>query len=197
MSTLRAAQKRMTYELFLDKGLELFGEKGYAATTVDDIASAAGSTRTTFYLHFASKAELMSGLLKRVDTILTAADDPSLSEVVESGSRELIHQWIDRKITQWDEIEPYLTASYQAFHEPAVVEQTERWFQSATGQMEEGLERADRIPADRRRMRCILAFGQLEYVSRRYFAVGWATVDRETALEELTDSWCHLLGATT
>ena len=28
-------------------------------------------------------------------------------------------------------------------------------------------------------MRAILAFGQLEYVSRRYFAVGWATVDRE------------------
>jgi AcrR family transcriptional regulator len=196
MSTLRAAQKRMTHELFLEKGLELFGQKGYAATTVDDIASAAGSTRTTFYLHFASKAELMSALLQRVDTILTAADDPSLSAVVESGSRELIEKWIDRKITQWDEIEPYLTASYQAFHEPSVVEQTEGWFQSATGQMEEGLERAGRIPADRRRMRCILAFGQLEYVSRRYFAVGWATVDRETALAELTDSWCHLLDAT-
>lgn len=194
MSTLRAAQKRMTYELFLDKGLELFGGKGYAATTVDDIASAAGSTRTTFYLHFASKAELMSALLERVDTILTAADDPSLKEVVASGSRELIHQWIDRKITQWDEIKPYLTASYQAFHEPSVVEQTEGWFTSATAQMEAGLDQADRIPADRRRMRCILAFGQLEYVSRRYFAVGWATVDREIALEELTDSWCHLLG---
>lgn len=195
MSTLRAAQKRMTYELFLDKGLELFGEKGYAATTVDDIASAAGSTRTTFYLHFASKAELMSALLDRVDTILTGADDPSLKDVVASGSRELIHQWIDRKITQWDEIKPYLTASYQAFHEPSVVEQTEGWFQSATGQMEAGLDESDRVPAHLRRMRCILAFGQLEYVSRRYFAVGWATVERDTALEELTDSWCHLLAA--
>ena len=28
---------------------------------------------------------------------------------------------------------------------------------------------------------------------RRYFAGGWATVDRATCLEELTDSWCHLL----
>jgi AcrR family transcriptional regulator len=194
MSTLRAAQKRMTYELFLDKGLELFGEKGYVATTVDDIATAAGSTRTTFYLHFASKAELMSALLDRVDTILTGADNPSLREVVASGSRELVHQWIDRKITQWDEIKPYLTASYQAFHERSVVEQTEGWFQGATGEMEAGLDEAGRLPADRRRMRAILAFGQLEYVSRRYFAVGWATVDRETALEELTDSWCHLLG---
>ena len=180
MSTLRAAQKRMTYELFLDKGLELFGEKGYAATTVD--------------LHFASKAELMSALLERVDTILTAADDPTLTEVIQSGSRELIRTFIDRKITQWDEIKPYLAASYQAAHEPAVVEQTEAWFQGATGDIERGLDLADRLPADSRRMRAILAFGQLEYVSRRYFAVGWATVERQTALEELTDSWCHLVG---
>jgi AcrR family transcriptional regulator len=193
VSTLRAAQKQMTYELFLDKGLELFGEKGYAATTVDDIASAAGSTRTTFYLHFPSKADLMSALLARVDTILTGADDPPLTEVIESGSRELIRAWLDRKISQWDEIKPYLTASYQAFHEPSVVAQTEEWFQSATGQMEEGLNRAGRFARKRRRMLCILAFGQLEYVSRRYFAVGWATVDRATCLEELTSSWCHLL----
>ena len=32
---------------------------------------------------------------------------------------------LDRKFSQWDEIKPYLTASYQATHEPAVVEQTE------------------------------------------------------------------------
>jgi AcrR family transcriptional regulator len=45
----------MTYELFLDVALELFTQKGYAATTVDNIAQAAGATRTTFYLHFASR----------------------------------------------------------------------------------------------------------------------------------------------
>ena len=63
--SLRAAQKQMTRELFLAKALELFGTKGYAATTIDDIATAAGSTRTTFYLHFSSKAEVMSALLRR------------------------------------------------------------------------------------------------------------------------------------
>lgn len=192
MSTLRAAQKRMTYELFLDKGLELFGEKGYAATTVDDIANAAGSTRTTFYLHFASKAELMSALLEKVDTILTSADDPPLPEVVASGSRDLIRAWLDRKFSQWDEIKPYLTASYQAMHEPDVVERTERWFESAVGDMTKGLDRAGRFDKKVRRIRCVLAFGQLEYLSRRYFSVGW-TIPREVCLAELTDSWCHLL----
>ncbi|WCI07771.1 helix-turn-helix domain containing protein [Arthrobacter sp. OVS8] len=38
----------MTRRLLLEKGLELFEEKGYAATTVDDIAAAVGTTRATF-----------------------------------------------------------------------------------------------------------------------------------------------------
>lgn len=190
--SLRAAQKQMTRELFLAKALDLFEEKGYAATTVDDIASAAGSTRTTFYLHFASKAEVMSALLAKVDVILTTADDPPLPDVVASGSRALVKAWLDRKFTQWDEIKPYLVASYQAFYEPDVVEQTERWFEDAVGLMVAGLDRMGRFEPDRRRIRCVLAFGQLEYLSRRYFSVGWK-VPREICLEELTDSWCRLL----
>lgn len=49
MVSLREAQKQMTRRLLLDAGLELFTTKGYAATTVDDIATAAGTTRVTFY----------------------------------------------------------------------------------------------------------------------------------------------------
>ncbi len=192
--SLRAAQKRMTYELFLTKALELFGQKGYAATTVDDIAQAAGSTRATFYLHFSSKAEVMSALLQKVDTILTAADDPSLEEVVRSGSRELIRAWLDRKFSQWDEIKPYLTASFEAMHEPDVVDQTEKWFESAVGQMTAGLDRAGRLSKNVRRIRCVLAFGQLEYLSRRYFSAGWR-IPRKICLEQLTESWYHLLVA--
>ena len=160
--SLRAAQKQMTYDLFLSRALELFGTKGYAATTIDDIATATGATRTTFYLHFASKAEVMTALLKEVDAILTAADDPSLTDVVASGSRDLIHTWLDRKFDQWDEIKPYLTASYQAAHEPDVADMTETWFEDAVGQMIEGLKQADRFAPERRRIRCVLAFGQLE-----------------------------------
>lgn len=190
--SLRAAQKQMTRELFLARALELFGAKGYSATTVDDIATAAGSTRTTFYLHFSSKGEVMSALLAKVDAMLTEADDPPLTDVVASGSRDLVRGWLDRKFSQWDDIKPYLTASYQAADEPDVVEQTERWFEDAVGQMTAGLDAAGRFAPDRRRIRCVLAFGQLEYLSRRYFAVGWR-VPREICLEELTDSWCRLL----
>lgn len=190
--SLRAAQKQMTRELFLAKALDLFVTKGYASTTIDDIATAAGSNRTTFYLHFTSKADVVSQLLMKVDAILTADDDPSLTEVVASGSRELIRAWIDRKFSQWDIIKPYLLTSYQAMNEPDVVAQTEGWLEGAVADMTAGLDKAKRFPKDRRRIRCVLAFGQLEYLSRRYFAIGWRT-PREIALEELTDSWMNLL----
>lgn len=150
--SLRAAQKQMTYELFLTTALDLFGSKGYAATTIDDIATAAGSTRTTFYLHFSSKSEVISALLTKADAILTAPDDPPLTEVVASGSRPDIRTYLDRKFTQWDEIKPYLTASYQAAHEPDVAARTEQWFEDAVGEMTEGLNRTNRFAEDRRRI---------------------------------------------
>ncbi len=42
---LRAAQKEMTRRLLVKTALELFEAKGYAATTIDDIANAAGTTQ--------------------------------------------------------------------------------------------------------------------------------------------------------
>ena len=35
-----------------------------AAATIDEIAASAGTTRTTFYLHFPSKAQLIQALIE-------------------------------------------------------------------------------------------------------------------------------------
>jgi len=192
VASLRLAQKQRTYELFLSEALKLFAAKGYVATTVDDIVTAVGTTRATFYLHFSSKAVLIGALMTRADQILTAEDDPTLTSAIESGSRSQIRAWLDRKMHQWDEVRPYLVASIQAVHEPVVAERTEAWFADIVDQMKTGLDRAGRHAPDRRRIRCVLAFGQVEFVVRRYYSVGWV-VPRDIILDELTDSWCHLL----
>lgn len=46
-------------------GLEMFGERGFDATTVDDIAGAAGIGRRTFFRYFASKNDLVWGEFDR------------------------------------------------------------------------------------------------------------------------------------
>ncbi|MET1154556.1 TetR family transcriptional regulator [Arthrobacter sp.] len=177
----------------MDTGLDLFESKGYAATTIDDIAAGAGTTRTTFYLHFASKAQLMGEVVKTVDAILTSVDDPSLSKVVELGQRDLVRTWLNLKFDQWEATRPYLHAVYQAAPiEPEVAKTLEDWFRDVAADMTAGLDRADRFDPSGRSIRCVLAFGQLEYLSQRWISTGWF-VNRETCLETLTDSWCHLL----
>jgi AcrR family transcriptional regulator len=51
----------------------LFGERGYRATTMDDIAQAAGVTKPLLYQHFASKRALYLELVQQVSTELLAA----------------------------------------------------------------------------------------------------------------------------
>jgi AcrR family transcriptional regulator len=49
----------------LDAALDLFIEKGFAATRVEDIARRAGLSKGAVYLYFASKEAIIEGLVKR------------------------------------------------------------------------------------------------------------------------------------
>ena len=183
----------MTRRLLLEKGLDLFEEKGYAATTVDDIAAAVGTTRATFYAHFPSKAQLMRSLVERSNEMLTEADVPPLHSVVESGDRELIRVWLARKFDQWAEIRPYVVAAHQAAaSEPDIQAALDQWFDSAIDDMQAGLDRSGRFDPTSRRVRCALAFGELEFFSRRWMRLGW-TVDRDVSLDLMVENWCFLL----
>jgi AcrR family transcriptional regulator len=75
--TRAAAQRlRMRRELAA-AAMELFATKGYEATTVDEIAAAAGVARRTFFRHFRSKEEAIfpdhDDTLVRAEAVLNAA----------------------------------------------------------------------------------------------------------------------------
>jgi AcrR family transcriptional regulator len=64
----------------LDAALELFMEKGFAATRVDDIAKRAGLSKGAVYLYFPSKEAVLEALVRRAiipiaDTALEALRD--------------------------------------------------------------------------------------------------------------------------
>jgi len=69
-SALQATTRRLTAEQRRDQlfavALELFAKRGYRATTMDDIAEAAGVTKPLVYQHFSSKRALY---LELVDSI--------------------------------------------------------------------------------------------------------------------------------
>ncbi|MFE7228647.1 TetR/AcrR family transcriptional regulator [Nocardioides sp. NPDC057577] len=202
MANLRAAQKRMTHELLLDTGLNLFGEKGYASTTVDDIASTAGATRATFYAHFPSKVELMKALIRerlnvelgRVPSEDHGSTARELVDVVADGGEKRIRGWLEGVSAHWDAIRPYTVTAFQAAAvDPEIQALLDEWTDEVVGDITEGLNRAGRFAPATRRLRGVIAFTELDHVARHWTPGHWG-VDRDEVLTVLTESWCGTIG---
>lgn len=54
----------LTRKQLLKAALHIFREKGYTATTLEDIAQATGMTRGAVYWHFGSKADLFNTMIR-------------------------------------------------------------------------------------------------------------------------------------
>ena len=52
---------------------QLFGERSYRRTSVADICAAAGIATGSFYAHFASKADIFTSVIRRINADLRAA----------------------------------------------------------------------------------------------------------------------------
>jgi AcrR family transcriptional regulator len=62
----KAKQGAATRQALLDAACKLFGEHGYAATSIDDVAHAANVTKGAFYHHYDGKQELFAGVYEQV-----------------------------------------------------------------------------------------------------------------------------------
>ena len=67
-SPLREAQAEATRQRILEAGLALFAERGYPATSVNQIAQAAGVSTETIYASVGSKRGIIDALLAQVDS---------------------------------------------------------------------------------------------------------------------------------
>jgi TetR/AcrR family transcriptional regulator, acrAB operon repressor len=74
-----------TYSTLLDAAEIVFRERGVAAATLNDIATAAGMTRGAIYWHFKDKGELLQAMCDRAtlpmeamlgEAVLVSTDDP-------------------------------------------------------------------------------------------------------------------------
>ena len=78
----RAESKERTRQRLLAEAQRLFRERGYAATSLEQIADAAEVTKGAIYGHFASKEDLMLSALE-------AAPAPDYSATLNDASRTL------------------------------------------------------------------------------------------------------------
>jgi AcrR family transcriptional regulator len=89
---MRLPAPRRRHQL-LDVARELFASGGFHATSMDDVAEAAGVTKPVLYQHFPSKRALYKELLEDVgDRLLERLADAAASA---DGGRELVQNLLD------------------------------------------------------------------------------------------------------
>jgi TetR/AcrR family transcriptional regulator, regulator of mycofactocin system len=71
--TLQERKQQLVRDAIWDAATDLFSEKGYDETTVDDIAERAGVSRRSFFRYFSSKSDLMAYGVVGYGTYLTEA----------------------------------------------------------------------------------------------------------------------------
>jgi AcrR family transcriptional regulator len=110
--TLREEQRLLTRTRLVEAGIALFAEKGYVATTVEDIAASARTSRATFYLHFESKLALLGFVGAQHETWAPAT--LNLMDGVGAIPRERVEAMVREGFRHWREHASLIGAFLQA-----------------------------------------------------------------------------------
>ncbi|GHO84456.1 TetR/AcrR family transcriptional regulator [Dictyobacter formicarum] len=102
---------RLTQKVIVETAAELFAQRGFGATSLNDIADALGVTKVALYYHVKNKEEILRLVYL---TVLNIAEEP-LRRIVESDltPREKLHQAIEHHIAITANTSPAVTVFYR------------------------------------------------------------------------------------
>jgi AcrR family transcriptional regulator len=86
---LRQRRKEARPQELLDAALDLFVEKGFAATRSDEVATRAGVSKGTLYLYYPSKEELLKEVIRH-NVVNQIAEGVEIIRAFEGTSSELL-----------------------------------------------------------------------------------------------------------
>jgi AcrR family transcriptional regulator len=136
---LRERKRQQTLVRISEAGLKLFLAKGYEATTLDEIAAAAGISRRTFFYYFKSKEDILLAL--QADTIdavkMAIVEDSSSQAPLESAHRALSERFsgagsspgieVDRLLNAVEHLRIRRQANYVRLEQAIYEAFCERW----------------------------------------------------------------------
>lgn len=116
------ARSAATRRHFVEVALRLFHEKGYAQTSMAQIAQAAGGSRANLYLYFNSKPQLVTTRMRElepdVEELYTALDE------LPDHSPDTMLGWLERARQIWFRYAAEFDAISQAMSaEPGILEE--------------------------------------------------------------------------
>ncbi len=186
---LRTQQKNYTRQRLIQVSRDLFATQGTAATGIDEIARAAGTSRATVYTHFAGKQEIVRELLgemwERCHALCQAFDAlPDCSAAQVSG-------WLQQVFTSWD---TYAESTKALLHEVQGDTDSawQRHFEAQAAALVQTRAKWGHFTAEEANRRAFLLIVQLHRTMSSWYYGGWST-DRDALLHTLTDIWCATL----
>lgn len=159
----------------LAAALDLFVERGFASTRLEDVAKRAGVSKGTLYLYFANKEELFKAVVR--DSIVPTIGEAELHIAEFDGSsadllRFVIMGWWERLgSTKASGIMKLMMAEAGNFPELAQFyreEVIERWSTMVAGMLARGVERGEFAPMDVQMMTPVLVAPMLMLVTWKH-----------------------------
>ena len=192
---MREQQRAYTRRRLMEAAGQVFAARGYPDATVDEIASEAGASRATFYLHFKGKTDLVAALVEestpfgveryRLLDELLIRGDPSL--------RDDLREWLAEWLAIWRESADSSHALLQAATlEPEVEEQRVRNSETLVDALANYFARLPEEDRGPTRDRLLV----LEVMSQRILSLASMSrlpIDDKHVLTILTDMWMRVL----
>jgi len=136
---LRERKRRETAQRIKEIGIRLFMERGYAATTLEDIAAEAGISRRTFFYYYKSKDDILLSMQSGTGDVYAAAlrETPagkSPLEAVRDAALRVVAPFpldellaLDRLMRSSDAVQARKAASYIQHEQTVLAALREKW----------------------------------------------------------------------
>jgi len=176
--------RRDTYttESLLSVAVEVFNVRGYDGTSMEDLAKAAGISKSSIYHHVAGKEELLRlAVTRALDGLFAVLDEPALAD---AGAAQQLAYVLDRTCQELVRNLPYVTLLLRvrgnSAAERAALDRRREFDHRVAGlvsaAIEEGDLRSDLDP----RLTSRLIFGLVNSVSEWYRPAGEAAAASES-----------------
>jgi AcrR family transcriptional regulator len=185
---LPLAERRAT---IVEAAGRLFGEHGYEATRLNDIAAAAGVTKPIVYRHFDSKRDLYLVLLDRHRDDLAGF---TTSIPAQGSTEERLHT----VLTQWlDYVEARTYAWKMLFRDtgggPEIAARRQEVHARARAVLVELIRSLAATPVPRRELEPLAELMSMGMAALVLWWIEEAAVSRRAILDALTTAWVKLL----
>lgn len=186
---LRRQQRDFTRQRLIDAARELFLRNGTRATSVDDIAKSAGTSRATFYAHFTDKQDVIRELMREVYE--TAFSIYAIFARLDAWTHESVGGWMHQVFDAWEAHADTTSIVLQEMPSELKADFLVQLQQRVDALIGDSPLWGRMAPGEAGRRARLLLFQLERCMEARHYG-GWSE-DRETLLRTLTDIWVQTL----